>query len=59
MEEVDNTFNSLTRIYPLEDEDQEYVHDNMKALRNFYYHLCGTRDKHSLSSSKFETLFKH
>ena len=37
--QVDDTFNSLNRIYPSEDEGHLYVHDNLKILRNFFYSL--------------------
>ena len=54
IEEIDYEFNSLERLYPLEDSDFSSVHDSFKAMVELFLGLAG-KNLHFLTSAQFES----
>ena len=57
LHQLGNRFQSLTRLYnfnefaqPLEDENFNEVHEDLKALRLFFYTLTGRKDPSIITS---------
>ena len=54
-----NRFGQLTKIYPPTIPAYSGAHDNMRALRDFFYSLADAKDPYRLSLATFERFHKH
>jgi len=42
--DFEDRFKSMTRVYPLKNSEHKEIHDTVKGLRDYFYWLTGHRD---------------